>query len=61
MIVTNKKTGVDVSSHYLDLMQGKITNTQFEILASIKEAHEQVSQDDFEMQDEFNVVEEECA
>ncbi len=40
MIVTNKKTGEDVSGHYLNLMQGKITNKEFEMLAGIKNSYE---------------------
>lgn len=35
MIVTNKITGKDVSGLYLQLMQGKITNAEFETMADI--------------------------
>ena len=37
MIVTNKKTGKDVSGFYLQLMKGEITNREFEKLAELKE------------------------
>lgn len=36
MIVTNKITGKDISGEYLQLMQGKITNKQFEKLTGLK-------------------------
>lgn len=37
MIVTNKLTGKDVSGLYLQLMQGKITKTEFEKLSDYKQ------------------------
>jgi len=36
MIAINKKTGKDISSELLKLMQKKITNKQFEKLAGIR-------------------------
>lgn len=38
MQVTNKKTRKDVSGLFLQLMEGKITNEEFEELAEIPEA-----------------------
>ena len=38
MIVTNKKTGKDISSEYLKLMEGKITNKEFEELTGLEPA-----------------------
>lgn len=36
MIVTNKKTGKDVTSYYLQYMEGIITKEEFEKLADIR-------------------------
>jgi len=35
MIITNKKTGKDVTSEYLKLMKGEITNKRFEELTGL--------------------------
>jgi hypothetical protein len=35
MIATNKITGKDITSEYLKLMQGKITNAEFERLTGL--------------------------
>ena len=32
MIVTNKRTGRDVTKYYIALMEGLITNDEFELL-----------------------------
>lgn len=35
MIITNKYTGRDVSKEFLALMEGVITNEEFELLAMV--------------------------
>jgi len=36
MIITNKKTGKDISDEYLKLMKGEITQAEFEKLTGLK-------------------------
>ena len=47
MIITNKKTGKDVSSQYLKLMEGKITNAEFEKLTGLEPAENNPSRENW--------------